>query len=254
MVSATIICEDHKPIWESDAYYTLKEDVHVWEIKVPDNSTIIAQLREVLNEQERQKALTFYHPADTWNFITRRSILRILLGKYLSVSPNEVEFEVGRNKKPLLKGKEGKNIHFNSSHSASWIIISLSAFENGVDVEALKNDFPYKELLDQCFSTSEIDFIETAKHPIEEFFCFWTRKEALIKATSKGIDDDLRNIPAMSGTHEVNVSILNSVKDWNVKSFYIANKYQGSVAYPRGSSVVKFFSFPFDKYLDKPIP
>ena len=114
-------------------------------------------------------------------------MLRKLLAGYSNLAPDEIKFAEGLNKKPFAENANLSDLHFNISHSADIILIAISNSEIGVDVEKVDNSFSYEEILPHNFSDEEIDFI---KNP-EDFYLLWTRKESLLKATAKGLDDDL---------------------------------------------------------------
>lgn len=77
--------------------------------------------------------------------------------------------------------------------------------------------------------------------PQKFFICCGPRKEALLKATSKGVDDDLPNVPSLDGLHDIKKEIIGSDESWAVSSFKIEDNYIGSIAYKSAQQKVVFF-------------
>ena len=79
------------------------------------------------------------------------------------------------------------------------------------------------------------------------FYTLWTRKEALVKATGKGVDDDFTRVPAADGQHLVDPAALGSAGYWQVHSFVVAEHYLGAVAHAEttaGISKLLFYELP----------
>ncbi len=206
-------------------------------------------MEAVLNTEEQITASRFFQDKDRQNFIIRRAALRILLSGYLGRKAREIEFIEGENKKPFVRSESSLDVHFNVSHSGNWGLIGISDNELGVDIEDVIESFNYQEILHHGFSNEEKDFITNSDSPAKIFFQLWTRKEALIKATSKGVDDDLNKIPGLDGSHEVNTELLGSKKNWTVKSFNIEKTCLASIAHSDYNSLINFFNFPIANYL-----
>ena len=203
--------------------------INIWKIPVFTDNALLYFLHESLCHVEIEKLLRFHQQKDRQRFITSHGILRFLLGKYLKISPAKIQFVTDQNKKPLLNAND--NLHFNIAHSGDWILIAVSGSAIGVDVEKIDNDFSYQEILSLNFSKEEIEFIKNSNQPRNNFYLLWTRKEALMKATAKGIDEKLIFISALDGLHEMNEQIIGSENAWNINSFVLEENYVGSVAF-----------------------
>src|SRR5690606_39037796 len=196
---------------------------------------------ETLNQEEQDKAGRFFRQQDRQSFIIRRSVLRILLGHYLSVDPSEIQFEEGSNKKPVI---QQQLLHFNVSHSPGIILISISRLETGVDIEKIVADFDYEAIIKQGFSGKETSFINDSEDPRTDFFKLWTRKEAFTKGLSKGLDDDFHVIPSLNGLHNCPLELSSDSKHWHVGSFQ-TNGYYAAIAREINQEV-NFFSLTAD--------
>ncbi len=226
MSTTLIFCEQISPTWQKGFLNYSEKQVDIWKINVQNYNPIP---ENILSKDEVLKASRFLHSKDRDSFISRRTALRILLSRYTDIPASEIEFIAGKNKKPELKS-ESRRIRFNVSHSAELILIAISDTEIGVDIERIETSFNYSDILKHSFNEQEINQIEKAADGRELFFRLWTRKEALTKASSKGLDDELRDIPSIDGWHSVNEELIGLNGNWQLKSFNIDQQYLGSIA------------------------
>lgn len=143
-----------------------------------------------LPEWRREKTLRFKHEQGrkecAFSYLLLCQALREVYG--ITEQP---QFSIGEHGKPSLV-LETSDIHFNLSHCKSAIACVVAPFAVGVDIERIGR---YDEALarhvlnDQEFST-----VQQASDPQLAFTRYWTQKEAIVKLTGRGIDDDLKNI------------------------------------------------------------
>lgn len=159
-----------------------------------------------LPDWRREKALRFKHEQgrkectfaylllcqalqETYGITEHPSFLIGELGKpelvfNLNLNPND-------NLNPNLNSNL-KPIHFNISHCKQAIACALSERPVGVDVESIGR---YSESLARhVLSPEEFAFVSSAPDPQIPFTRLWTQKEAIVKLTGRGIDDDLPNL------------------------------------------------------------
>lgn len=143
----------------------------------------------------------------------------------------------------MLRSELNK-IRFNVSHSGELILIAIPDTEIGVGMERIETSFNYPDILRHSFSEQEINQIEQAADSRDFFFRLWTRKEALTKAISRGLDDELRNIPCLDGWHSNNEERIGINGNWQLNSFDIDHEYTGSIAFQAGKKL-NFLNFEF---------
>ena len=182
----------------------------------------------ILSAEEKLKASRFLHDKDRDSYTSRRTALRILLSRYIDIPAAEIEFIAGVNKKPEIKA-ELNSIQFNLSHSGDQILIAISDTAVGIDIERIDPDFNFTDILKHSFSEQEIEYIEHADNSRKLFFELWTRKEALAKASSKGLDDDLSKIPCLDGSYTLSTELIGLDGIWHTKSFSIDKEYECSI-------------------------
>lgn len=84
--------------------------------------------------------------------------------------------------------------HFNMSHCKKAVACVVADAEVGVDVERLGR---FSEAMARhVLNDEEYAEVMAADDPDVAFTDYWTKKEAIVKLTGRGIDDDLKNIIA----------------------------------------------------------
>jgi 4'-phosphopantetheinyl transferase len=219
--------------------YAVDNSSDIWRISINSNIQYIGVLGDLLNADEHERAKRYYREKDKQRFIISRAALRILLGRYLNTDAKLIAFEIGENNKPHVKG--GFSLHYNVSHSGDQILIAVSDLEVGVDVEQPDLEIHYQDIINISYSKPESDLVNGSAEPLQAFYLLWTRKEALLKATAKGIDDGLKFIPSIDGTHLTMYNTIGSDKNWRVQSFKVDGNHTGAIA--SQSSKNSFWNF-----------
>lgn len=192
------------------------EDIHIWGIHVPDVLGRMEALQAVLNRKEQDKAARLYRDADRQTSIAARGALRILLGAYSGIAPEEIRFAYSENGKPFLlpdgpepfgrqgrqdaggtAGEQGRQdaggtLGFNVSHSGDWVVLAFGRNrEVGVDVERIRREMDVMSIASRYFTSEESDLIEKSDDMHRLFFHHWCRKEAYIKAIGSALFREL---------------------------------------------------------------
>jgi 4'-phosphopantetheinyl transferase len=214
-------------------YCRYNDALAIYCLRISDCKNQIHFLKTLLNEKELLRADNYLMEKDATRFTVARGMLKFLLGAYLNRPAAEIEFYFEENHKPLIR-QAGKPLFFNISHSRDLVLIAISSSPLGVDVEYIDTAFSYEQVLDVTFSEEELSFIKNSNKRSEAFFLLWTRKEALLKATGKGIDDCLPNVPSLDGKHTVLSEITNTELPWKTASFGIGGDYVASLTYNPG--------------------
>ncbi len=172
----------------------LKEgEVLVWTAELDSvTEARLGQIARLLSRDEGQRASRFHFERDRKRFIVCRGILREILGTYLQVNPDRIDFTYGPQGKPYLKDSEGQtdgSVFFNVSHSSGWAIYALGLGEVGVDLEFVRPIPEMQALVDQYFSVAERSAFRSVAPDLKlkAFYSCWTRKEAYVKACGGGL-------------------------------------------------------------------
>ena len=161
---------------------TSRVDLWCWHLDPP--ADVLLRYWATLPADEQGRADRFHFEKHRRRFIAAHGRLREILGARLGMAPAALRFDTGAEGKPFLPGHP---LHFNLSHSDERALFGVRMDGPlGVDIECVR---PVGEDL-TVFSFAPREIAEILALPpdrrLEAFFLGWTRKEAYIKATSRG--------------------------------------------------------------------
>jgi len=164
--------------------------VDVWRVQLDEPTDVIPEA-QILSLDELVRANRFRFERDRLRFVRCRSVLRVLLGRYLQTPANEIRFAYQRSGKPELATEQNHFcLRFNVSHSAEMAFLAFVVDHRlGVDVEKIRADVDIAALAEQFFSSHERAELGALPEDLRlpAFFACWTRKESFIKATGDGL-------------------------------------------------------------------
>jgi 4'-phosphopantetheinyl transferase len=169
--------------------------IHLWYALLEQSQEQIAQFYQTLSLEECTRAKRFYFERDRQHFIVGRGVLRNILGRYVGIEPQKLQFCYGAHGKPALLQLCGNDIlSFNVSHSQGLALYAVALNrEVGVDVEHMRYLEDAEQIAENFFSLRERRTLHALADHIrtEAFFCCWTRKEAYVKALGDGLSQPL---------------------------------------------------------------
>jgi 4'-phosphopantetheinyl transferase len=116
-------------------------------------------------------------------------LLRVFLGHWLDCAPADVAFQTAVHGKLQIADPR---LHFNISRSGNSLAFYFGPQAGGVDIEQRRSAAPFAAVAGQHFHQAERLVLSAAGQKVDDaFFTFWTRKEALLKASGSGLVDDL---------------------------------------------------------------
>jgi 4'-phosphopantetheinyl transferase len=156
--------------------------------------------------------------------------LRRILALELNIDPRYLEFDTTRFGKPVLVGPS-RSLEFNLSHSGNHGLFMVAKDRAvGVDIEVRR---PVSDLLRvavQIATPREAKLLEQL--PISKlrpcFFCLWTRKEAVLKASGRGFFSDPREVEVGIGPGRTFVNFVGRI--WTVESLAISSTVTAAAA------------------------
>ncbi len=166
------------------------------DVNVPRD--VIGALAELLTDAERARADRYRFDDDRRRSIVARAATRRILSRMTGATAMELPIIEGEHGKPALEGNE---IEFNASHSGDLVALAFArATPVGIDVERRREMHDPLGIARRFFSEAELAFVENADDVAAAFFIVWTAKEAIVKASGKGIGaGDLRGFTVPFG-------------------------------------------------------
>ena len=142
----------------------------------------------LLSADERERFQRIRDPVRAARWRNGRAALRLLLGRHLGCSPEEVIFEVSPTGKPRLSGQA---LHFNLSHSGDLALVAVSrCWPLGIDLERLRSlEDGGRRIARRLLPPDILLRLEQAPHATRGacFFEQWTRLEARQKLSGAGV-------------------------------------------------------------------
>jgi 4'-phosphopantetheinyl transferase len=188
--ASPVVCDRPPPAWPAGPLrpQLAAGEIHLWRAAL-DEPRRLAGAEAVLSREEILRTRRFVHREDQERYIAAHGALRMVLGLYLALDPESLEFRPGPHGKPALV-QTFTDLRFNLSHSADLALIAVARGRDvGVDVERVERDIEYEPIAGQYFEPAEAWELRTA--PPDEraarFFDLWTRKEAILKDEGVGL-------------------------------------------------------------------
>ena len=240
-VDSSVVCKDYEPVewldW-ADCFY--KDDIAVFRFYFEADKNSQPNWSALLHAGEIERSQRYHRSADRLRSLYSRSLLRILVGKYTNQDPLAIRLIKGFGNKPELSGNP--EWHINASHSGNWILLAVGKCSVGIDVEEVKPDFTFTDIIPTSFSVEEREYIESDRNARLRFYKLWTRKEAFAKALGSGIDETFPQIPALTGRHKWQSTKSTAAGEWVVGSFHVAEKYLAAIACNNPLKCLRFYT------------
>lgn len=211
-------------------------EVHVWHTDLSAQGAAVDKAFPLLDSDEQNRAARFIVPEPRVQFILSRAFLRIALGQYLRIEPQEVRFRTAAHGKPELARDAG--LYFNLSHTDGETVIAVTrAGRVGVDVERIRKNLDPLALGIRFFSPQESEWLQ-AQPPdqrFDAFFACWTAKEAYVKACGAGLSAPLDGFGVIprAGESELHLEIYGKPaesKRWSMWQFDLGPELRSAVA------------------------
>ena len=232
------------------------DSVHIWRARLDQPTPIFEQLQSSLSSDEQARAAKFVFDRDRQHFAAGRGILRNILGAYLGVSPDAVQFVYGHTGKPFLASSLAQStLQFNLSHSHGLAVYAIThSKEIGIDVEYLRPIAERDPIVAQNFSPQERAVFTTlpASEKDTAFFNTWTCKEAFIKASGDGLSFPLDRFSVSFGSSETAplLSVADDsaiVSEWSLASFVPETNYLAAFAIRAALTQIHFWTWQSDQ-------
>jgi 4'-phosphopantetheinyl transferase len=126
-----------------------------------------------------------------------------------------------RHGRPYIEGEP--LIDFNISHSGNYVMCAMAMGARlGIDIEKITR-LDFEDFTD-TMTKAQWDKIREAERPEQEFFRYWTLKESIIKADSRGLNIPLNEILIRDNRAAYDKN------DWYLHELVIDAEYCASIA------------------------
>lgn len=216
------------------------DELHLWRVSLNQPAEVYRACFDTLTPDESEKAGRFRFDRHRQQFVVARGALRAVLGHYLDRPPGQLRFAYSPFGKPEVEGEEGRDcLRFNLSHAEGVALIALTrGREVGVDVEAVREEFPGMEIAERFFSGREIETLRAMPEGARSaaFFLYWTRKEAYIKALGEGLSHPLRQFSVSLADGESRVlaepeGVVHEASAWVVRGVSLGASHAAAVVF-----------------------
>ena len=176
----------------------------------------LRQLRDrhnaVLDSHETDRRERFHIAEDRDRFTLAAVLLRAVVGRATGVGASTVVVDRncdrcsrphGRPRLPLA------GLETSVSHSGDVVLVAITAAGRvGVDVEFVETR-SHADMLPSVCTKAEQAFVKTP----EDFYAYWTRKEAILKATGEGLHRDMTDVVVAPPASPPSLLFLAGVRD-----------------------------------------
>ena len=177
----------------SSGLVQLEQQLHLW-LTVPEDITdpsILADYQQLLSEEECERQQRFHFEKDRHSYLVSHALVRKVLSMYVDVDPADWEFSTGQFGRPEIAGPAGvPPLRFNLTHTEglSACLVTLDV-DCGVDAERVGGRSKLQAIAEKMFADSELKILAAldGQQYQQQFFSFWTLREAYCKALGTGI-------------------------------------------------------------------
>lgn len=199
-------------------------------------TTMWAGLETILDPAEKRQAEKFVFDSDRRAYVAAHALLRYTLSTRARVEPAAWRFALGPFGKPFLEQQpNGLDLRFSLSHTRSMVVVALAqGVEVGVDVEARERAARLDlDIADAFFASGESALLRAlpgASRQQERFLTLWTLKEAVIKATGRGLSQSLKSFnigfdPLRLAPGDVREEPLDDPESWRVAHWLVRDHH-----------------------------
>ncbi len=179
------------PPWR-EHFESLQQQVHVWycnpqAIFDPDR---LERYLAMLSDAERRQQRNFHFIRDQRSYLVSHALVRQVLSLYADILPQDWVFGSGAHGKPQIKNPSAASLRFNLSHTADLCACVVTRnIRCGIDAEHLGRQNKLLPIARRMFSEIELETFKnkTDAEIRQNFFYYWTLREAYVKARGTGL-------------------------------------------------------------------
>ena len=169
----------------------IKDNIIIYYVTLTESLFKLTSGYDIMSKEENRIANSFIISKDKQRYIASHTLLRILLSRYIGIHHTKINFSKNTYGKPFISDS---TMEFNLSHTKQKLVIAISNYEIGIDIEYLSESFDLNDFLDTALSNNEKEYIKALPETQQkrQFYSFWTKKEAFLKSIGTGLTNDLQ--------------------------------------------------------------
>jgi 4'-phosphopantetheinyl transferase len=211
-------------------------EAKLWLATIAELRTRSDDYADLLDPDERARAERFRFDADRERFVLGHGFLRETLATALELEPSEIRYGRGTHGKPFI---EGHSVRFNFSDTKDSVLVGFTkGVDIGIDLETMTRRVDHDAVAGHYFTGEEVAILQALDEHARKrrFLEFWTRKEAVLKASGVGIMEDLKEMRVLDGSNSMRAShpeLVNMAAGaYHVRTFLIGDAHIVSLAAP----------------------
>lgn len=239
--------------WQTPSTFPVlkNQQVHVWCASLEYTDNQLNDFFALLNDEEQARAQRFHFLKDRHHFVAARGILKKLLGTYLKLAPQSLNFSYSAFGKPFLK--EHPSLQFNLSHSNQMTLIAITLnYAVGIDIESMHRICDMDLIAQRYFSAREYEILKNLSNTekTQTFYNGWTRKEAFLKAHGQGLSYSLDKVEVTMHPNET-VKFLalhdaqENISEWSLYELAPLTQYASALVVKNFSEKLELKLFKF---------
>ncbi len=162
--------------------------IRIWRLRMDPTADLGDT--ELLSRDEQARATRFRRAGDRERWTWCRIRLRQILASCIGCPAAKIAIETANSGKPFLANADLCCPYFNLSHAGDVLAIAVSnELDMGIDVEQVRLLTDLDGVARASLTHSERQQLQgaPASDQMALFFSYWTRKEAILKATGQGL-------------------------------------------------------------------
>jgi len=165
--------------------------LYLMEMNGQSDPGLLKEFMSLLSYEKQEQISRMRFESDRKLHVYSEVLLRTCICEALSIKNPDIQFDKNEFGKPFLPGYPA--FHFNISHTRYAAAAAIGDSALGVDVE--KINAADTAVARRAFTEKEIAYVNAGRTDIDiRFSEIWTKKEAYVKWTGKGLPADLSSI------------------------------------------------------------
>lgn len=177
------------------------------------------RLLDFVSEEKKERITRFHRFEDAQRSLIGDVLARYTISKRLGIRNKDLVLGANEYGKPVLIAPS--DIHFNISHSGSWVVCAIDDNPVGIDVEVMKPiDF---KIAERFFSRDEYESLmnQPDEMRLKYFYIIWTLKESYIKAEGKGLSIPLNSFSIKIENQTENIFFESGLGNFFFRKFFL---------------------------------